>query len=257
MLREKLMEHQSAAGFRIRGREIARIEGLSDAVFAFAVTLLVVSLEVPKTFNELSTILRGFVPFAICFALLMRLWYEQYIFFRRYNLQDTVTVVLNAVLLFMVLFYVYPLKFLFTYLVNVWTRSSTQVHLPGGGIENVIEPEQLPALMQIFSGGYLAVSCVFIALFWRALKKRKELDLNEIEVFETKVSVGASAVNGGVAAVSLAIATAGGAANGALAGIIYPILIAPGFTIYHTIMGRKKRLMEKASTQIASVASNP
>ena len=32
--------------FRWRGGEVSRLEGLSDAVFAFAVTLLVVSLEV-------------------------------------------------------------------------------------------------------------------------------------------------------------------------------------------------------------------
>jgi hypothetical protein len=40
-------------GFRWRGGDISRLEGLSDAVFAFAVTLLVVSLEVPETFDEL------------------------------------------------------------------------------------------------------------------------------------------------------------------------------------------------------------
>src|ERR1700753_1400785 len=98
-------------GFRWRGAEVTRLEGLSDAVFAFAVTLLVVSLEVPKTFNELAVLMRGFVPFAICFALLLQVWHEQYLFFRRYNLQDSLTLMLNAILLFVVLFYVYPLKF--------------------------------------------------------------------------------------------------------------------------------------------------
>jgi uncharacterized membrane protein len=102
--------------FRWRGHEVTRIEGLSDAVFAFAITLLVVSLEVPKTFAELAETMHGFGAFLISFVLLFFVWFNQYKFFRRYGLRDTLTVVLNAVLLFVVLFYVYPLKFLFTFL---------------------------------------------------------------------------------------------------------------------------------------------
>ena len=107
--------------FRWRGHEISRIEGLSDAVFAFAITLLVVSLEVPKTFTELAATMHGFGAFLISFLLLFAVWFNQYKFFRRYGLQDTTTVVLNAALLFVVLFYVYPLKFLFSFLIDEFT----------------------------------------------------------------------------------------------------------------------------------------
>jgi uncharacterized membrane protein len=58
-------------GFRWRGGEVSRLEGFSDAVFAFAITLLVVSLEVPKTFEELLGTMRGFLAFAACFAILL------------------------------------------------------------------------------------------------------------------------------------------------------------------------------------------
>lgn len=244
MLREKLLHHQTAKGFRWRGGEIARIEGLSDAVFAFAVTLLVVSLEVPKTFNELTVVMRGFAAFAVCFALLMLVWHEQYVFFRRYNLQDTATVVLNAILLFVVLFYVYPLKFLFGFLVNTWMGVSTQVHLPGGGVENALELDQLPALMATYSAGYLAVACVFLLLFYRALRKRESLELNALEVFETRVSIGAMMINATVALISLLLALFGGPKLASLSGTIYPFAMGPGFTIYYSVMGRRKRRLE-------------
>jgi uncharacterized membrane protein len=116
MIRERMIRQGIGIeeDFRLRGKEITRIEGLSDGVFAFAVTLLIVSLEVPKTFNELTDVMRGFVAFAISFFLLILVWFHQYKFFRKYGLQDNVTVWVNVLLLFLVLFFVYPLKFLFT-----------------------------------------------------------------------------------------------------------------------------------------------
>ena len=106
----------------MRGEDVKRIETFSDAVFAFAVTLLIVSLEVPKSYEELLVSMRGFFPFALCFALLVRLWYDQHAFFRRYALDDRLTIFLNVCLLFIVLFFVYPLKFLFTLLFNDQSR---------------------------------------------------------------------------------------------------------------------------------------
>ena len=121
VVREGLTRRQGGEeDFRWRGEDVSRIEGFSDAVFAFAVTLLVVSLEVPKTFDELLATMRGFFAFAICFTLLLIVWYDHYKFFRRYGLRDAPTRWLNSALLFLMLMYVYPLKFLFTLLIDQW-----------------------------------------------------------------------------------------------------------------------------------------
>ena len=82
--------------FRVRGKEISRVEGLSDAVFGFAITLLIVSLEVPKSADEVLHTMRGFFAFAITFTLLFGVWKTQFTFFRRYGLEDPPTVALGG-----------------------------------------------------------------------------------------------------------------------------------------------------------------
>jgi len=91
--------------FHWRGHEVTRLEGFTDAVFAFAVTLLIVALEVPHTFEGLLDVLRGFPAFVICFAILMTFWNAHYKFFRRYGLQNLFSRVITMaiiVLVFMV-----------------------------------------------------------------------------------------------------------------------------------------------------------
>src|SRR5947207_10400484 len=141
MIREKLIDKRIGDNkkFRWRSHEVSRTEGLSDAVFGFAITLLVVSLEVPRTYGDLMQTMRGFGAFAISFALLFIVWYNQYKFFRRYGLQDNATVILNGVLLFVVLFYIYPLKFVFTLIVNLFTGGGGELRLPNGTVERMVE----------------------------------------------------------------------------------------------------------------------
>ncbi len=167
--------------FRWRGGEITRLEGFTDAVCALAVTLLIVSLEVPRTFSQLALTMKGFVPFAVCFALLALVWHRHYIYSRRYGLQTPYTVFLNSALLFVVLFYVYPLKFLFTLTLGALSGSVSAPEL-----QAMIELRQVPALIAVFSLGYSAVFAVFTLLYLYAYGKRRELELNAYEALRTR-----------------------------------------------------------------------
>jgi len=164
-------------GFRLRGTAFSRIDAFSDVVFGFAITLLVVSLEVPHTFAELNHSLRGFIPFAVCFVLLVLLWYSHFKFFRRYGLHDNGTIVINAALLFVVLFYVYPLKFLFTVLTNGWI---------GQDISAFGSTNQMRELMILYGIGFIAVYGLFTTLHWNAWRQRIALQLNPVELFLTR-----------------------------------------------------------------------
>jgi uncharacterized membrane protein len=160
--------------FRLRAKEVSRVEAFSDIVFGFALTLIVVSLEVPKTFAELMESIGGFFGFAICFTILMWIWHTHHTFFRRYALTDELTIVLNTVLLFLVLFYVYPMKFIF----GMATR---HLRNPGKG-----DPAQL---YLIYGLGFAGIFLVFLLLYLHAWRKREQLQLNEVELHDTRSSM--------------------------------------------------------------------
>ncbi|MES2295964.1 MAG: TMEM175 family protein [Pseudomonadota bacterium] len=197
-----------------KGREgfaLHRIENFSDAVFAFAVTLLVVSLEVPKSAHELFETMHGVIAFGVCFALLVLVWVEHARFFRHYPLTDARTVTLNMVLLFTVLVYVYPMKFLFTMLFDQWIWSAPRA------LQSVAE---VRTLMIIYGLGIAAVNTVFLLMHLHARRQRAALRLDERALVLLTASMLRNLVTGGVALVSIMIVCFT-SDTGAVSGPIY------------------------------------
>jgi uncharacterized membrane protein len=236
-------------GFRWRGTDISRIEGLSDAVFGFAITLLVVSLEVPRTFAELREMMHGFFGFGICFVLLLFIWYGQYIYFRRYALDDRTSFVLNAALLFVVAFYIYPLKFLFTTLVNQATGyrpMENGVPLPSMNRSDWSE------LMLIYGAGFIGLYVIFALLYLHAYRLREVLALNAVETHETRSMVQENGLMIGIGLVSMLFAWQ---RQPALSGMSY-MLISPVLTVLGFRNAKqRKQLMEKSSPPLAEVGA--
>lgn len=161
----------------IRNREISRLEGFSDAVFAFAATLLVVSLEVPRDFATLIGQLYGFVAFAITFGVLITLWTIHNAFFRRYALCDGWTIAFNSALLFVVLFYVFPLRFLTESFVG------GVLGIGSSGITVTSEAE-LRQLFMLYSAGFAAVFAFVSLLYMHAWRVRDALGLTAFQAWE-------------------------------------------------------------------------
>ncbi len=231
----KKLQHNNK-DFRFRGHEVKRIEAFSDAVFAFAVTLLIVSLEVPKNFEELLTAIKGFFAFGISFFFLMLIWYEQNIFFRRFALDDLWIIFLNGCLIFIVLFYVYPLKFLFSLIFN------------SGAASVQIESSQMPTLMYIYCTGYIVIYLLFFLMYIHAYNKKEELELTSIELFDTKTRMWAKLILVCIGILSVFAVFMLPPENAGLAGFVF-FLIGPVFSIYYSVRGKKRRILYQTTDQ--------
>lgn len=171
-------------GFRLRGKEITRLETFTDAAFAFAVTMLVIAGDsVPTDYDALMKSLKDIPAFAAGIAMLLNIWSGHLQWSRRYGMEDGVSIMLSGMLILSILVFVYPLKLVF---------AGMFAYYSGGALASeftITNGEDFTGLF-IFYGLGFAITCFIVAgLFFYALTQKNALKLNDKEIFETKVSM--------------------------------------------------------------------
>ncbi len=170
-------------GFRIRGASMTRVETFADAAFAFAVTLLVISVDdVPSSYQEFQTALKSVPIFFACFGLLIMFWIGHHKWSRLYGLDDLVSLWLTVLLIAGILVLVYPLRVV----ISLGFGTMTDGWLP---VAFEVTGEQVAAIFVFYGFAFASLSGVVLGLYLYAWRRRDVLELNELERFETRQSV--------------------------------------------------------------------
>ncbi|MEM9532171.1 MAG: TMEM175 family protein [Pseudomonadota bacterium] len=167
-------------GFRQRGMEMTRLETFTDAAFAFALTLLVISFDnIPQSFTELVEALKNIPAFAVSFALISLFWFAHHKWSRRFGLDDTLTVVISLSFVFVTLIYVFPLRLVASALLAWLTDDWISFEMTGAGQS----PEGIVGfIFVIYGAGFFAMSGLIALLYAHALRVAA-LNLNREERF--------------------------------------------------------------------------
>lgn len=139
----------------------SRLESVSDAVFAFAATLMVVNIGADTAITSFREELPNFLSFAVSFFVMMAIWKIHYNFFRRTDFIDNWIIAFNMVLLFTVLFYIFPIRSL----------------ISTGYGENRISVDNFSGIFQMYSLGFLLIFLCFSLMYYKAYKNKKNLIL--------------------------------------------------------------------------------
>ena len=176
-------------GFRLRGAEMTRIETFTDAAFAFALTLLVVSLDPPANLGQLQAALRDVPAFLLSATLLMMFWWGHHEWSRRFGLDDGPTVLLSCALVFTVLVYVYPLRFMFGLMMS-WIGRLSGLPVGSGtqGLEGIADVNRL---FVVYGTGFVAMCLALLLLNLHAWRRREQLELNAVERHLLRSEMGA------------------------------------------------------------------
>ncbi len=234
-------------GFRERGGEVTRMEAFVDAAFAFALTMLVISVgAIPDTVAKLIDAMKGIPAFAGSFALIAMFWSQHVTWSRRFGLDDGGSVRLSLLLVFLVMVFVYPLKamaaLLFGWLSGGW--------LPYGFSDDMTL-DGLRTLFVLFAAGYGSMAVVISLLYLRAWRQRESLELSIDEQVGTIVRIVDGGKSVAVASLSVIVALLLPARPpqwllGA-PGMVYALMVFSGLLRAAVARRVRKQLLEKAA----------
>jgi hypothetical protein len=227
-------------GFRERGDRVTRLETFVDAAFAFAVSMLVISVgTVPNSIDELKEALKNIPAFAASFALIMLFWRGHDDWSRRYGLDDNYSSNLSILLVFAVLIFVYPLRILlggfFTWITGGWLPTPLVIH----------SIDDLRWFFGSFAVAFGSMGSLLALLTLHALRRADALHLQPHERLATWLALVRWALIPCIALLSLALTAllrpGVGDLYGAAPGVVYFVLHAlqPIVRVYGRRMQRK------------------
>lgn len=207
MIRDSLQKHYIGMNkeFRHRGEEPGRLENFSDAVFALAITLLMISTSPPASFEQIKRFVWEVIPFCLCITAIISVWHEHFKFYFRYGLRNGRILFLNTLFLIIVLFYVYPLKFFSKFILLPIAFMFGQTDLINELVE-VLKGTDMGYLMIIYGIGATGIFLVLMLMYRYALRNSELLQLNEIERFDTKASMISNLIMATVPLISVMVA---------------------------------------------------
>ena len=178
---DKETKTRNRGGFRERGAEVTRLEAFIDAAFAFAVTLLVISVDsVPASREEMLIALKGVPAFAVSFVMIAFFWYGHANYTRRYGLDDLPSSLLGLTLVFFVLVFVYPLKVMFAALFAQLSNGWMPAHFTLESTDDWI------FVFLGFGFAYATMGAALALLTRHAWSLREQLELNNEERVATR-----------------------------------------------------------------------
>ena len=170
-------------GFRVRGEATTRLETFVDAAFAFALTMLVISVDdVPRSYAEFTEALKSIPAFVASFFQMIMFWLGHRNWSQRYALEDRTAITLSLVLVCGILVIVFPLRVVFSAAFAYFSDGVLPYPFPVGWPE-------MRQIFLIYGSGFCVMCSLIALLYWHAWRRRHWLGLDTLEIFVTRSKI--------------------------------------------------------------------